>query len=32
VKGMLAEIYGDATAELETSKAVGDASCVTSVH
>jgi predicted ArsR family transcriptional regulator len=32
VKGMLAEIYGDATAELETSKAVGDASCITSVH
>lgn len=32
VKGMLAEIYGDATTELETSKAVGDSSCVTSVH
>jgi predicted ArsR family transcriptional regulator len=33
VKGMLAELYdGDATAELETSRAVGDATCVTSVH
>ena len=32
VKGMLAELYGDATTELETSRAVGDATCVTSVH
>jgi len=32
VKGMLAELYGDATTELEASKAVGDATCVTSVH
>lgn len=32
VKGMLNEIYGEATAELEASKAVGDATCVTSVH
>lgn len=32
VKGMLAELYGDATAELAASKAVGDESCVTSVH
>jgi predicted ArsR family transcriptional regulator len=32
VKGMLAEIYGDATAEIAASKASGDASCVTSVH
>jgi predicted ArsR family transcriptional regulator len=32
VKGMLSEIYGEATAELETSKAVGDTSCVTSVR
>jgi predicted ArsR family transcriptional regulator len=32
VKGMLAEIYGEATAELEASKAAGDATCVTSVH
>jgi predicted ArsR family transcriptional regulator len=32
VKGKLAEIYGDATAELEASKAAGDASCVTSVR
>lgn len=32
VKGMLAELYGDATTQLEASKAVGDATCVTSVH
>ncbi len=32
VKGMLAEIYGDATTELEASKAIGDDVCVTSVH
>jgi predicted ArsR family transcriptional regulator len=32
VKGMLAEIYGEATAEIEASKAIGDAACVTSVH
>ncbi len=32
VKGMLSEIYGEATTELETSKAVGDPSCVTSVR
>jgi predicted ArsR family transcriptional regulator len=32
VRGMLAELYGDATTELEASKAVGDATCVTSVH
>lgn len=32
VKGMLAELYGEATTQLEASKAVGDATCVTSVH
>jgi predicted ArsR family transcriptional regulator len=32
VRGMLAEIYGDATAEMAASKATGDESCVTSVH
>jgi predicted ArsR family transcriptional regulator len=32
VKGMLAEIYGEATTELEASKAAGDETCVTSVH
>jgi predicted ArsR family transcriptional regulator len=32
VGGMLAEIYGDATAEIAASKAIGDESCVTSVH
>jgi predicted ArsR family transcriptional regulator len=32
VKGMLAEIYGDATAEIAASKAIGDETCVTSVR
>jgi len=32
VKGMLAEIYGEATAEIAASKAIGDTACVTSVH
>lgn len=32
VKGMLAELYGDATAELDTTIALGDDVCVTTVE
>jgi predicted ArsR family transcriptional regulator len=32
VKGMLAELYGDATAELEATRAGGDTVCVTAVE